>query len=385
MMEFPIRYIDTSEALMECIDALNRVNVISLDLEFDKNHYMYGFNICLIQVFDGTTCFLIDPVALDDLSAFYAIVDDPDIEKLCFAFGEDLKLLFSLGCLPRNILDLAIARNIAGLPTQSLTNSLILDVEIHSQNDLQRSNWCKRPLSQEQIVYAAEDVVFLPVLKKEILQQVDHLDRMKWLREEMKWLEVDADNSPAPPEVTYYKEQKEMNLQEWERFKAVLDVRENFAKQLNLPTYKVMDRSILIDLAQRGLDANWKKFTRMHPKMKSQEVKSAFEKALRKADDALSRDVNDPLGAARAILSREEKMALYREKSIHSDIRDSILLPLKDSITRDYGEVLSTFLLSKRLIDRVISGEFQLPEYRKELIRNQAEIEKIDLSGLDFL
>jgi ribonuclease D len=384
-MNVTIEYIDSQEKLTTCVNRLKLCQIISVDLEFDKNHYTYGFNICLIQVFDGITCFLIDPLPIKDLSAFYEIINDPNIEKLTFAFGEDLRLFVHLGCKPKNVLDLAVARNIAGLPTVSLTNALILDVEIHSQNDLQRSNWCKRPLSEDQKIYAAEDVIFLPQLREKIVTQLEALDRFEWLKQEMESLDLTDEFAEIPFESTYYKELKEMTLLEWERFKAIHILREKYAKQLNLPTYKVMDRAILIEMAEKGQKVNWQNFNRMHPSLKKSEVKSAFFETLQKTEEAILDSGIDPNQPARKSLSREEIINVNREKVIRNQIKDQSLLPLKEVLTKEYGEVLSTFLLSKRLMDRLISGEYVLPNYRKEIFIELATKYNIPVAELKFL
>jgi ribonuclease D len=384
-MSVPIEYIVTQDKLIDCVNRLKTCSIISVDLEFDKNHYTYGFNICLIQVFDGVTCYLIDPIPVQDLSAFYEVINDPSIEKLTFAFGEDLRLFVHLGCKPRNLLDLAVARNLAGLPTVSLTNALIQDVEIHSQNDLQRSNWCKRPLTEDQKIYAAEDVIFLPQLRKKILEQLEALGRIDWLKQEMESLDLTDEFADIPFESTYYKEQKEMTLLEWERFKAVHAVREVYAEQLNLPTYKVMDRSILIEMAQKGQKSNWHNFNRMHPSLKKAEAKSTFFDALQKTELTILEAGIDPLQPARKTLPRVEKIALNREKVLRNQIKDNSLLPLKDVLTKEYGEVLSTFLLSKRLMDRLISGDYVLPNYRKKIFVDLATKYNIPVAELKFL
>ena len=95
-------YVDTSTLVKECAIQIQKVPFISVDLEFDKNRYRYGFNLCLIQIYDGSNTYLIDPLVDEiDLQPIFGIFENPDIIKIVFSFGEDLRLLHSLGCFPK--------------------------------------------------------------------------------------------------------------------------------------------------------------------------------------------------------------------------------------------------------------------------------------------
>ena len=62
-MESNIQYIDHQESFEKTIAVLASKKTIFIDLEFDKNHFRYGFNLCLMQIFDGENIYLIDPLS----------------------------------------------------------------------------------------------------------------------------------------------------------------------------------------------------------------------------------------------------------------------------------------------------------------------------------
>ena len=49
--------INKADDFQSCVDSLSQKSQFSIDLEFDKNRFRYGFNLCLMQIFDGKDCY----------------------------------------------------------------------------------------------------------------------------------------------------------------------------------------------------------------------------------------------------------------------------------------------------------------------------------------
>ena len=119
-------YITTQEQLSECIKKINSVPEIAVDLEFDKNRYRYGFNLCLLQIKAADEIFLIDPLGVDfDIKPVFEPLENPKIEKVVYAFGEDIRLLHTLGCYPKNLFDIVIQTRLMDYRAISLSNLLL--------------------------------------------------------------------------------------------------------------------------------------------------------------------------------------------------------------------------------------------------------------------
>lgn len=378
-------YIENQVALDNLSNHLKGVSKIAIDLEFDKNHYTYGFNICLIQLFDGTHCYLIDPLTIKSLASLFKVFEDPDVELITFAFGEDFRLLHHLGCSPTNIVDLSTVRSLLNRGQSSLTNVLIEELDIHSAKDFQRSNWCLRPLSEEQKIYAAEDVLFLFQLREKLMQELSDLDRLEWLEDEKKSLA--SNNGEVAPDFnsTYHKERKMMNLPQWERFKALVAFREKHSERLNKPTYKVIDRELLSDLAMKNDLSSWSSQKRIHPALKKEAVIREVQLVL----DATNKEIADKgitdEHPARPQMSQIEKVSHSKKKWMIHQLSEEVLIPIKNVITEEYGEQLSTFILSKRMMEKIIEGEIVLPNYRLTIIKNAAQSLGIAEDKLNFL
>ncbi|HSR37930.1 MAG TPA: hypothetical protein VLL95_03370, partial [Phnomibacter sp.] len=90
------RYIADAAELQHCVDILRQSTVFAFDLEFDRDRYTYGFDLCLMQVATPEVCFLIDPLSKINLQPLFEVFTLPAIRKLVHCPGEDLRLLHSL-------------------------------------------------------------------------------------------------------------------------------------------------------------------------------------------------------------------------------------------------------------------------------------------------
>ena len=157
----------TPSRLDACIQALRASPSLAFDLEFDSNLRGYGVTLGLIQIaLPDNRCYLIDPLADLDLAPLWAVMEDASIQKLVHSPGEDLRLLHSLKCYPANLYDTEIAARLLDYERTSLTVMLETKLGVTLGGGQQRSNWLQRPLTHEQIVYAAADALHLHALQK---------------------------------------------------------------------------------------------------------------------------------------------------------------------------------------------------------------------------
>lgn len=372
----PITYIDNKSALSGALTQINEAPRIAIDLEFDKNYHRYGFNICLIQIFDGKSCFLIDPLSEQmDFKNLFPALENPDIEKVTFAFGEDLRLLHSLGCFPKNIFDLDIATSLLNYPPASLTN-LIQDVlNVDTGKSSQLSNWFKRPLTDEQIHYAAQDVLHLFDLKSILDEQADKKNIIRWIKEENSdWDELDYSNKDNNG-IYKEKEKKDFSEVEWHIYKALLHFREEIAETYDKPTFQVIKKEYLMDIAKDSrVLMNWHQAKGIFRKIKNDETKSAILdviKSAREDADKMGLSENEPAIKPPSA----EELALYRENQKHlKKMRSVFFDPIKKKIEAEYGENTATYMLSNRIISDIIFGNNgKLKSYKRELFLSYAD------------
>jgi len=177
-----IPYIDTPDALRKFSGQLSGSDWIALDTEFLREKTYYP-KLCLIQVATPDVVACIDPLALDDLSPLLDVIFDSRITKVMHAARQDLEIFYNIqGSVPAPIFDTQIAALLLGHPDQIGYGNLVREVlGVSLEKKHTRADWSLRPLSRDQIQYAADDVVYLVDVYQHLLEKLDRLDRLDWL------------------------------------------------------------------------------------------------------------------------------------------------------------------------------------------------------------
>jgi ribonuclease D len=184
-----VRYIDTPAALLEICAQLRGVPWLTLDTEFLREKTYYP-RLCLLQLAtpDLVTC--IDPLALKDLGPLFEVIYQEQTTKVLHAARQDMEIFYHLrGALPAPVFDTQIAALLLGFPDQIGYGNLVkemLGVELDKLHS--RTDWSRRPLSQAQIRYAAEDVFYLAQVYRRLTEKLAALGRLDWLSEDFERL-----------------------------------------------------------------------------------------------------------------------------------------------------------------------------------------------------
>lgn len=159
-------FVDTQKKLTQAINDFEQANVLSIDTEYDSFRY-FREKLCLIQIHACNIVYVFDPLDSFNLAFLGRYFDDHRILKILHAADNDIRLLKrDYGFNFKNIFDTHRAALILGFRQLSLENVIkeFLGVDLKKNKKIQRSRWDNRPLSDEQLEYAAQDVIYLPVL-----------------------------------------------------------------------------------------------------------------------------------------------------------------------------------------------------------------------------
>lgn len=185
----PAQYISCTEELEHCCLQLDSKSALALDTEFVRTNTFYP-NPGLIQIADDSTIYLIDPLAIEDLSAFSRLLDNEDITWVMHACSEDLVLLISeFGKLPTQIFDTQVAAAYLGYGFSLSYQAVVVEIlSLHVDKDETRSDWTQRPLTDAQLHYAAADVEHLLPLYSLCHSKLIELGSLARLEEDMQHL-----------------------------------------------------------------------------------------------------------------------------------------------------------------------------------------------------
>ena len=178
--------VDTPEGLAAAVEACRAVEYVALDTEFMRVKTFYA-QPALFQLCDGSSCFLIDPLAIEDLRPLAELLTDARVTKLMHSCSEDLEVCERrLGVLPEPLIDTQVVAAFCGLGLSIGYQRAIADVlGITLEKSETRTDWLQRPLSPAQLHYAAEDVAHLGALHRALaLRVAERPARVTWVAEE---------------------------------------------------------------------------------------------------------------------------------------------------------------------------------------------------------
>ena len=179
------RLIENDADLRAALASLDPDLPVAVDTEFMRRDSYYP-KVALLQISTGDEALLIDPLAVEDLEALRALFRDPAREKVLHSCSEDLEVFERwLGVQPQPLIDTqraaALLGEAFGLGYRALVQKL-LGLELDKGET--RSNWLRRPLSESQCHYAAQDVIHLAAVWSRLRERAEASGRLPWILQE---------------------------------------------------------------------------------------------------------------------------------------------------------------------------------------------------------
>ncbi len=183
-------YVRTQRDLDELCVRLGAAGRFGLDTEFHRETTFVP-HLCLVQVALPDELALVDPLVGLDFGPFHRVLLDPAVLKVVHAGEQDLEIFFrATGRIPRPVFDTQVVAALAGYGDQIGYSNLVegvCRVKIHKGETL--SDWARRPLSDEQLRYAYDDVRHLLAVHDALTSRLAELGRAAWAAEEIARLE----------------------------------------------------------------------------------------------------------------------------------------------------------------------------------------------------
>lgn len=181
------RLIQSTRDLSEFLQNNAGAVCVALDTEFVWERSFYP-KLGIIQIgIPGRECGLVDVLSVKNLGGIRNLLEDASVTKVLHDALQDLVILRrATRATPHNIFDTRIAAGFAGLDCTISLSGLVetlLDVKLAKTET--RTNWLRRPLSEEQTAYAVNDVRYLPDVCERLTERVKARGVEEWLREEL--------------------------------------------------------------------------------------------------------------------------------------------------------------------------------------------------------
>ncbi|HEU5321167.1 MAG TPA: ribonuclease D, partial [Methylomirabilota bacterium] len=178
----PLRWAAQPHALAQAAAAASAAGEVALDTEGDSLHH-YPERLALVQLgLPGGEVWLVDPLAVPDLSPLAPVFADPRVRVVLHAGDNDLAHLKRRHALTfAAVFDTAIAARFLGGRALGLDVLLETWLGVTLPPSRQKDDWSVRPLAPAQLEYAAADVRHLFALKSRLAEALEAAGRLAWV------------------------------------------------------------------------------------------------------------------------------------------------------------------------------------------------------------
>lgn len=244
--------IQQQNELSHILSEMEQTLTYALDSEFVKVDTLWP-KLGLFQINVSGKVYLLDGVTLD-LTEFWQKLQKAN-QNIFHACSEDIDLFYHYSKIKplHNIFDTQLAMSFLGHGLQvSYQNALQIYLNIEIEKDHTRSDWTARPLSREQLCYAANDVEFLPTLAEKIKQDLQHKQLLAYVEEDCRSLayeiSLETPTDELYKDVGNYRHSRRQLMQ----LQQLSVWREQLVKALNIPRSFVLKNNVMIELVEKN-------------------------------------------------------------------------------------------------------------------------------------
>lgn len=226
---------------------------LALDTEFIGEKF-YQPRLEVLQIASADRILIVDVPRVGDMGALKGPLADARIEKIFHAGSQDVELLRrATGVAPANVFDTQLAAAFLGHGLQvSLVNLAHSVGGVRMDGRHTTSDWSARPLSREQVEYAARDVAWLGAIRDRLKGDLVARGRLAWFQEEQTRRTTEAGNVVEVPDAEQYlrvRSGKPLHPREQAILRELAIWREETARRLDVPRRALFPDEGLIEVA----------------------------------------------------------------------------------------------------------------------------------------
>ncbi len=247
-----IQYINTPDQLAKLCEQIKKEPWLALDTEFLREKTYYP-KFCLLQIATPEWVACIDPIALPKLDDLFEAIYNPAIVKVFHSCRQDLEIFYQLtGKLPAPVFDTQVAAPLLGFqdnPGYAMLVSSLLSINLNKAHT--RADWSKRPLTDAQIEYASDDVIYLCQIYQIMVQKLTELGRIDWLKHDFAELTNPALYTVSPEKAWFkIKGKNKLTGKQLSIIQTLAQWREKTAQTEDRPKSWLLRDEMLFELAK---------------------------------------------------------------------------------------------------------------------------------------
>lgn len=303
-------HITTERGLADYCDSIASAKAIAFDTEFVSED-SYRPDLCLVQVAAAGKLAVIDTKAVENIDLFWNLLAAEGHETIVHAGREEFRFCArAVGKRPARLFDVQLAAALIGLEYPAAYGTLISKLlgERLGKGET-RTDWRKRPLSEGQLEYALQDVLYLEPLRDLIAGKLDKLGRLSWLADETADWQRDLEAFEAAERWNRVSGISGMSARSLAIVREIWRWREQEAERRDRNPKRILRDDLLVELAKRQTSdvkriRSVRGMERGDLQRHLQELADCVEKAMEIPDDALPRSARGDSGPHLTLLGQ---------------------------------------------------------------------------------
>lgn len=352
-MNLDYQLVTSDQQLQTCCQQAMQAEYVALDTEFVRTRTYYP-KLGLIQLYDGQTVSLIDPLTIYNWQPFCELLTAQHVTKLLHACNEDLEVfIHEFSLLPEPLIDTQVLAVFCDYPLSCGYATLIADkLDLQLDKSETRTDWLARPLTEKQLQYAAADVYYLLPLAKIMLAETKQKGWLDAAIEECQQLRI-KHSTQSDSETAYFNITNawRLNSRQLAALQKLASWRLNLARQKDMAVNFVVKEAHLWQVAQ-SLPDSLSQLEQLE--LTGAEIRFHGEKMLKLVEQANQLPID-------ALPKQIERLADHRGyKSAFSTLKDALRL------IASQHHLNEELLASRRQINQVLKWHWQLNDEIEE-------------------
>jgi len=243
-------YIDTDAGLAALCSRIAQAEVVALDTEANSLHNYYE-RVCLLQITLDDEHFIVDPLAEADLTELIEVLREKHL--LLHGADYDLRLMrATFGFAPNSpVFDTMLAAQLLGIERFGYAALVERYLEVTLSKSGQKSNWARRPLTDAQLRYAADDTKYLAMIRSIMIEELEACGRLEWHREWCTKMvaSTQQENTRNRDEAWRIRGLGKLDRRQLGFVREIWSWREREAQNADRPPFKILGNQPIVDLA----------------------------------------------------------------------------------------------------------------------------------------
>ena len=252
---YHVKMINSSGELAAYLSDLRNKGIkkIAIDLEGDQGQINYRYSISIIQCFDGREPVIIDVLKTGNCESLKEFLVCDDIVKVMFSSENDIYMTQNvIGCTINPLRDIAVAQKLLGMKI-NITDYIGVNKE--EKHSFQRANWLKRPINNDLLKYAVNDVLSLLEIESSLESELKEKSLLA------KYEQINAGISSKNFRVNQflvYKDKfpgyRKLSSEKKELSRELWIFREMLGQHYNCPVSYLLTKKSMAEIVSRGGD-----------------------------------------------------------------------------------------------------------------------------------